>query len=419
MQTIEHKGFKSTIMRAKRLTGNHVHGLPPGIPIDVYPVDAFEKPLDNWIPGPGNYVVPVESDWGLWFDWRDNDTMNTSILPSIKGMNPITGQRTKGFALERYEEKCPIHKIKFKDGLFCEKCDFKWPHQNYVTYPNILWWDGFRSADGKVRQFFFTEDLLKSVPEQVIGKEDTVPAFGFAFFRTKVRREAEKSDMMRGMSKPVGHLNFHNTLLGDTKGGTKSGGINAYYTSTNFTGDMSDMKLSNTSDGTGLNIGEGLVTANASGPVPCAGGAFVEDSAVKGFENKQVMMHNTLKKKMTRSKSPTRGIEISSNSNVGLGTPNPTKKLEIYGSDIETRERGISLPPQKPMPVKEVGVGGGAEIRQKLNVDTLKLTDWENEPASVMRLYFVFTNQFKDVADKGMKDLVGVENGYMNGIKIG
>ena len=100
MFEMEYKGFKASIMQAEKLTGDFAHGLPPGRHIDVHPVDAFEKPLDNWIPGPGNYVVPVEPNWGLWFDWRDNDTMNTAVLPSIKGMNPITGQRTNGLSLE-------------------------------------------------------------------------------------------------------------------------------------------------------------------------------------------------------------------------------------------------------------------------------------------------------------------------------
>ena len=119
MLFIEHKGFNVSIMRAERLIGDYVHELPPGRRIEVYPVDAFEKPLDNWIKGAGNYVVPVEAEWGLWFDWRGNDVLNTAVLTSIKGMNPITGQRSNGFSLERYEENCPIHKTKFKDGLFC------------------------------------------------------------------------------------------------------------------------------------------------------------------------------------------------------------------------------------------------------------------------------------------------------------
>ncbi len=103
MKQMSYKGFSARIMKARRLTGDHIHGLPPGHEIDVYPVDEFEHPLSHWITGSGNYVVPVDSDWGLWFDWAQNDQMNTAVLPTVKGMNPITGRRTSGFALESYE----------------------------------------------------------------------------------------------------------------------------------------------------------------------------------------------------------------------------------------------------------------------------------------------------------------------------
>jgi hypothetical protein len=109
-------------------------------------------------------------------------------MPTVKGMNPVTGQKTEGYGLERYENKCPVHNIDFREGRFCEECNYKWPPQNYVAAPNRLWWDGFRTSDGKVRQFFFTEDLAKSIPENVIGKQNTVPAFGFAFYKTKQTR---------------------------------------------------------------------------------------------------------------------------------------------------------------------------------------------------------------------------------------
>ena len=101
MDTMDYKGFKAQIMRTQRLIGKGVHGLPPGSAIDIYPVDEFEHPLSHWITGAGNYVVPVDSDWGLWFNFTQNDEMNTAVLPSVKGMNPITGRRTNGFMLER------------------------------------------------------------------------------------------------------------------------------------------------------------------------------------------------------------------------------------------------------------------------------------------------------------------------------
>jgi len=189
MNTMEYKGFKAQIMEAPRLTGDHVHGLPPGVPLDIYPVDAFIKPQENWMTGPGSFVVPVKPDKGLWFDWRGNSSINTAVIPTVKGCNPITGMQTSGFHLEKYETKCPKHGCDFLAERFCPECNYKWAPQGYVSSPNTLWWDGFRSDDGTVRQFFFSEDELRDVASGLIGKENTVSAFGFAFYSPKERRQ--------------------------------------------------------------------------------------------------------------------------------------------------------------------------------------------------------------------------------------
>jgi hypothetical protein len=335
-------------MRAQRLIGKGVHGLPSGTPIEVYPVDVFEHPLSHWITGAGNYVIPVDSDWGLWFDFTNNDSMNTAVLPSVKGMNPITGRRTNGFVLERYEEKCPEHNEKFKDGNFCEKCDFKWPDQNYIAYPNTLWWDGFRTSDGKVRQFFFTEELSKSIPELVIGKEDTVPAFGFAFFRPKVERHRQVN-MMRSID-CKGSLIKSKCLL------TKSS-----YSNDSFT------------------PGQPICDA---GPVSVA---YAAAACTDSFSSKL-------------------------DENLGGPICSGIKKENVsYSFTNSLRKKTTS----------EVGVGAGAEIAQSLKVDPLKLDDWQTEPASVMRLYFIFIEQFEDLKEKGLRDLSGIKEGFLEGLPVG
>lgn len=181
--------FKASLMKADRLVGDGVFGLPQGIKIPTYPIRALPGCPDDWGRDKGTYVCPVDANWGLWFDWTQNDPENTAVIPSVKGMNPITGDYLQEFSLESYTKKCPRHKIPFEEDLFCEKCNYKWPPQSYVCKPNTLWWDGFRQADGTVRQFFFTEDEKRDIASHVIGKDLTVPAFGFAFFEPKVRRQ--------------------------------------------------------------------------------------------------------------------------------------------------------------------------------------------------------------------------------------
>ncbi|MDD5649651.1 MAG: hypothetical protein PHF86_04425 [Candidatus Nanoarchaeia archaeon] len=357
MKIMSYKGFKAQIMRAQRLIGKHSHDLPSGTPIEIYPVDEFKEPLSNWMQGPGNYVVPVSSDWGLWFNWCSNDDLNTAVLLSVKGMNPITGQRTNGFNLERYEEKCPIHGTSFKEGLFCEQCNYKWPDQNYIAYPNKLWWDGFRSTDGKVRQFFFTEDLAKSIPELVIGRDDTIPAFGFAFFRPKVRRESvaipcgASESVMGGYN--IQYVYFSNSI-------TKK-----------FSSDILYPKTFNVEDSS-----SGLSTLSRS--------ANYSSSFLPESKDRSICFD-----------------DIKS-----CNAPH-TKHLEVFDESSERRKTA------------EVGVGAGAIINQSLTVDTLKVTDWESKPSSIMRLFFIFIEQFEEIKAKGMKDLIGVSEGYLSDLPIG
>jgi hypothetical protein len=113
-----------------------------------------------------------------------NNPSNTAVLSSVKGMNPLTGRRVAGYELENYQDECPIHHKPFSKGKLCPDCGFKWPHQNYISQPNKFYIDSFVTPSG-VRQFYFTEDMAKSIPELVIGKEDTVPAFGFCFYKLK------------------------------------------------------------------------------------------------------------------------------------------------------------------------------------------------------------------------------------------
>lgn len=185
-KTMEHKGYYAKIMEADRLIGDHTFCLPPGTPLDIYPADVFNSYPENWMKGPGVFVVPVRPNKGLWFDWRENDPYNTAVIPTVKGCNPITGMQTTGFHLEKYETKCPKHNCDFQADRFCPECGYKWPDRGYVSM-SPLWWDGWMS-EGAVRQFFFTEDMMRDIASHMIGKENTVPAFGFAFYSPKVKR---------------------------------------------------------------------------------------------------------------------------------------------------------------------------------------------------------------------------------------
>ena len=70
--------------------------------------------------------------------------------------------------------------------------------------------------------------------------------------------------------------------------------------------------------------------------------------------------------------------------------------------------------------VKDVSVGGGARIAQKLSADPLALDAWTEKESGLIRLYFVFENQFRQIVKKGgIKDVSGTEEGYLSGLPIG
>jgi hypothetical protein len=191
-----YKGFNAQIMEAVRLRGEGTFELPTGTALPVFPSEAFVSYPEAWMRGPGVFVVPVRPDKGLWFNWRQNSEINTAIIPTVKGCNPITGMQTSGFHLEKYETKCPKHGCDFMAERFCPECNYKFPDRNYVSM-SPSWWDGFRADDGTVRQFFFSEDELRDIATHMIGKDNTVPAFGFAFYSPKEPR-IEQTGTLRG-----------------------------------------------------------------------------------------------------------------------------------------------------------------------------------------------------------------------------
>lgn len=370
MKTImRYKGFVAQIMEAQRLTGDIVHGLPPGTPRPVYFVDEFVDAPPNWVGGPGSFVVPVSRNKGLWFDWTKNDSYNTAVLPTVKGANPITGVQTVGFHLERYENKCPKHNVPFQADLYCPECDYKWPPQNYVTSPNTLWWDGFRNADGEVRQFFFTEDMMRDAASGLIGKDKTVPAFGFAFYSPKERRKQPETNFLRGAHSGFAVLDSFQQPLEDFKIGGNGTGDAMYMNHMYYT--------SNTSKG----MSAGSHTADKAEHI-------VHPNSVSCFCSQ-------------------------------VGAPDGG---DLVVQNACSEEQELAIVPdsaQEVFEAKDVSVGAGAKINQGLVADPEPLDSWKSEPDAVMVVYFIFQDDFDKLKSRGMRDLSGKKEGMLSGIPVG
>lgn len=168
-------------------------GLPPYAERPAYLVDEYPACPENWMPSGKNlasYFVPVKAGHGIWLDLNGcmNHTHDVAALISIQGVNGITNQKVDPLSLVQYVKQCPVHGIDFGPDLFCEKCGYKWPAQNYMattgTPRGQFWLDGFRTMDGTVRQYVFTEEAMRGIAAQVIGDE-RVFAIGIAFYLSR------------------------------------------------------------------------------------------------------------------------------------------------------------------------------------------------------------------------------------------
>jgi hypothetical protein len=364
VSVMEHAGFKARLMMARRLEGEGLHGLPPGLPVPVFPIAALPAAPEGWGRAAGTYVCPVSASWGLWFDWTMNDPLNTAVLPSVKGMNPITGQKINTIDLEQYKDKCPIHGCDLSHERYCEECGYKLPPQNYVCAPNRLWFDGTRQPDGSVRQFFFTEEDERDVASAVIGKENTVPAFGFAFFKPK---------------NPI------------VSAPTRSRGV---VNCSAFSMDEEEITYG------------GLVLDSCAYDAPMTKSIATGAMSSYGTSSESSSSGNISNSSMSMEKYSANDIKVL------RGADARAKRPEMYARKGAAEEvKDVK---------KAVSVGAGARIDQTLLQDTLDMKDWNEEASGIIRLYFVFEPQFtKMLREGGIKDIVGNKVGYLDGVEVG
>ena len=402
---MQHSGYVANIMAAEKLPDDgHTHPLPPGRSIPVIPIHCLPGCPEDWVRDSGSYVVPVKEDIGLWFDWRKdhaNDYM-TAVVPSVKGMNPITGQKVDKPDMEQYRDKCPVHDTPFAHGRYCEKCDYKWPAQNYVSNPNTLWWDGFAQPDGTVRQFFFTADDAKDIASLAIGKENTMPAFGFAFFRYKKEMPVEPAPRARGFTglKCAGSLKHK---YGASILTSYNVSVNTPLGSTLSTGDAWDK---------GSNVSHSLSSKSV----------VTSGMPTEGYDCTDI---HVLSEEEGRALRPELYAEIDAGD-----VEEAPDSLEIcavsavdndsFGDKSAVMDFMGSVEEVEPEAVKEVAVGAGAAINQALQVDNRPLEDYHSSPQALIRIYFVFEPQLRDIVQTGgIKRIEGSKEGFLKGMPIG
>jgi hypothetical protein len=367
--------IKQQFIDGQELTCN----LPPYNRRSAFVVDEYPACPPNWMRGSGevsSYFVPVLSEHGLWLDFNENrhHTHDIAVVVSIQGINAITGQKTDKLRLEQYKKKCPIHKKIFGHEKFCEECGFKWPAQNYlasnVTPNGYFWLDGFRSQDGEVRQYIFTEEVVRGVAAQLIG-EERVFAIGIAFYLSKEPKKIpDPVTLTRGVMPIVG--------CSPKYGGSGYGGSNGYIGIKGAKGNPNFYTPFST------------VVSNSATPwmdeLICS--ASVAPIAAPDSIKYSVQM-----------------VDIVNDPLLTLVTHHD------FDSDcVESVE---------PIETTKLEISAGAKIHQSVHTDIEKLNYWQKEPVGVIYINYVPVEDAEKIIEAGRRDMTGKGEGFMQGLKVG
>ena len=359
--------------------GNQTHGLPPYSKRQGFLVDEYPGCPDNWMRSHGkttSWFVGVPDGAGMWLDFNKNwdSEYDIAIVISVQGVNPITGMPCTDAQLEQYIEKCPKCDKEFGPERYCEKCGFHWPKQNYLSTTaqpyGFLWLDGFRTAEGIVRQYILTEEKLRSVAGHIVGK-DRVYAVGISFFLSKERRRQPIVNPRQFFSPTYSATTWHNCVNdGNKKYFAEPLGVNHHI---KYSYDVNEIQVRCAS----------LDKETSSGAVNTLSGNTGEAFAKSGSI---VLSRDTVGKR--------------------------TKKL--FGS---TR-LGTSAT-HKPIQTKKLEVGAGESIDQQVYDDPEPLDFWRKEPESILCINYCTEIDAQKILDAGRVPIEAEPEGFLQNIPVG
>ena len=223
-------------------------------------------------------------------------------------------------------------------------------------------------SDGTVRQFFYSEDEGRDVASLAIGKENTMPAFGFAFYRYKHDPPVMRENVRSGDA-----FTYHAYSLSCEE--------SSVYKYGNEFGDGLDVKTKGVEIGTASSV-------DATSQVYCSS-ALPRD----------------------------------------LPSSEQVVKEELFGfiedesdaQDVDSTSEPVMVGPISGLLLsKEVSVGAGAAIDQALTVDQRPLDDYHPEPQALMRVYFCFEPQLNEIIKRGgVRKIEEQDKGFLHGMPVG
>jgi hypothetical protein len=334
-----------------------------------------------------SYFVAIKEDYGLWLDFNKNQDKeyHVAIVISIQGVNPITGMPCTDAYLEQYNDSCPKHNEKFGPNRYCEKCGYNWPKQNYIstTGNNVdeLWLDGFRTAEGIVRQYILTKEDTKlskrGVASNIIG-DDKVYAIGLSFFISKEQRRKSNIINSRDISISYKALSYK-TYTTDTTDTT--------YIST--TSHICDYEPDYTE----------------SYPAAAAADVRIDD--------------DNISKSYTRFKCLKLGMK--------KGASSKCSKLEDYDEKVSKFETEVSsnfldhnmYRLMNPIEVSKLEVSAGANIKQSVGNDPEPLDFWRKEPEAMITINYCSEEECAKIISTGRVKKNSHKEGFLREVPVG
>ena len=389
------------------------NSLPPHARRKCFLVDEYPACPTDWMKSSGkltSYFVAIKEDYGLWLDFNKNQNKeyHVAIVISIQGVNPITGMPCTDAYLEQYNDSCPKHNEKFGPNRYCEKCGYNWPKQNYIstTGNNVgeLWLDGFRTAEGIVRQYILTKEDTKlskrGVASNIIG-DDKVYAIGLSFFLSKEQRKGRNTSSRITDSLDI----LYKTSTTYTTNNTST----EYIETPNTYNDIYDYSPS-------------YSTKSCLPPVPAAAAApALKSSPIEHDINKSYVRSRCLKNGMKKA------------------TSSKCSKLEDYDekSSIFKEEVSSNLPDiddergfldfnryreitaENPIKVSKLEVSAGANIRQSVGNDPEPLDFWRKEPEAMITINYCSEEECVKIINSGRVKKNGHKEGFLKAIPVG
>ncbi len=371
-------------------TETSIGRLPPYNRRQAFLVDEYPSCPSNWMRSTNvlsSYFVPVQNGHAMWLDFNHNDTNthHVAVVISIQGINPLTGLTVETPRLEQYVNNCPKCDTELKHDRLCPKCDMKYPKQNYLctnaTLNGFFWIDGFRMANGIISQYIFSEETMRGVASNLIGK-DKVYAIGLTFFLSK-----EAKPLVNQV-----HGEYFNYLV------TSAWNNNAFL----------DIKYKNAIDNPNVGFGtsaggyttDTLSTVNTRCEYYSGDRIDIVDNVIDMDDYRQLksLEANTISKSQCKT-------DIDDYRQLKSLDVNTVSKPQY-----KTQEISIS---------KKMEIGAGAQINQQIYDDPEKLDYWREDIEAMICINYCSEQDADNIVKNGKVSIDGNSKGFLKNIKTG